>query len=43
MEKQFERLGENLHKKMHQARQFWHNQRSITPSSPDASEEGYGQ
>ena len=29
MEKQFEGLGENLHKKMHKARGIWHNQRSI--------------
>ena len=32
MEKQFEGLGVNLHKKRHQARGLWHNQRSITPS-----------
>ena len=32
MEKQFEGLGVNLHKKRHQARGLWNNQRSITPS-----------
>ena len=32
MKKQFEGLGENLHKKMHQVRGLWHNQWSITPS-----------
>ena len=29
MEKQFEGLEENLHKKMHQAGGIWHNQRNI--------------
>ena len=29
MEKQFESLGENLHKKMHQARGLWRKHHSI--------------
>ena len=43
LEKQFEGLGKNLHKKMHQARGIWHNQKSITLSFLRCSEEDYGQ
>ena len=32
MEKQFEGLGENLYKKMHQARGLWDNQKTIALS-----------
>ena len=45
MEKQFEGLGENLHKKMHQARGdgFGIIKKTSLHHFSDASEEGYGQ
>ena len=42
-EEQFEGLGENFHKKMHQGRGLLHNQRIITPLFFRSSEEGDGQ